>query len=211
MSQHRSNWLSRVRARQGAMFLALTLTWLASACVVTSPPPSEPYPPPPPSNEGPGEPEPQPPYSSPDEPGQEPGYEPANCSQPRPSVACCKALTPECTGCMDRARAMQEQWDRECTSSGPAPSVNCNEAPGRMCCEAQTAECQSCKQKAAAERAEWSRQCQGAEAPATPPSQPAVDCSQPPGRMCCQAETEACRSCKRAAAAERAAWERECS
>ena len=199
------------------MFLALALSWLASACVVASPPPSEPYPPQsPPSGEAPGEPEPEPPYSSPDEPGQQPGYEPADCSQSRPSMACCKALTPECTGCMDRARAMQEQWDRECASSGPvqpAPTqpVDCNEAPGRMCCEAQTAECQSCKQKAASERAAWAQQCQGGEAPAAPPSRPAINCSQPPGRMCCQAEIEACRSCKREAAAERAAWERECS
>lgn len=131
-------------------------------------------------------------------------------------MACCKALTPECTGCMDRARAMQEQWDRECASSGPTQPeqpLNCNEAPGGMCCEAQTAECQSCKQKAASERAAWARQCQGAEPPSKPskPSKPAADCNQPPGRMCCQAETDACRSCKQKAAAERAAWERECS
>ena len=80
----------------------------------------------------------------------QPAPEPADCSR-RPSMACCKALTPECTSCADKARAMQEQWDRECASSGPvqpAP-VDCNEAPGRMCCEAQTAECQSCRQKAA--------------------------------------------------------------
>jgi hypothetical protein len=114
---------------------------------------------------------------------------------------------------MDRNRAMQEQWDRECASSGPvqpAP-VNCNEAPGGMCCEAQTAECNSCKQKAASDRAAWAQQCQGQNPPALPPSKPGVDCNQPPGRMCCQAEIEACRSCKREAAAERTAWERECS
>jgi hypothetical protein len=207
------SWLSRVRAQQGAAILALALIGLASACVVASPPPEGP-PPPPPSSEGPGEPE--PPYSSPEEPGDEPGYQPMDCSQ-RPSMACCKALTPECTGCMDRNRAMQEQWDRECAHSGPTqpapgqPVVDCSqEPPGRMCCEAMSAECRACEREARAERAAWAEQCYGEEPPAAP-SPPAVDCSQPPGRMCCQAENEYCRSCRREAAAERAAWQRECS
>jgi hypothetical protein len=185
-----------------------------------SPPPVASYPSAPYRNPGPDarrplprHPRPEPPHHRPSHPHHRPPPA-ADCSQPRPQFACCKALTPECNACVDHARAAQEQWDRQCMSAGPVepdrPAFDCNEAPGGMCCEANTPECNSCKRAAAAERAAWARECRAGAPPATPPSQPVVDCSEPPGRMCCEAETAACHSCKREAAAERAAWERQC-
>jgi len=233
MTSHRLHWLSRIphRTALGVALVTLALTWL-SACVVTqSPEPSEPAPgyspgpeapPPEPApypdapyrNPGPDARRPLPRQPQPSQPHQRPAPA-ADCSQQRPSFACCKALTPECNSCQDNARAAQEQWDRECVSAGPVepapsqPAFDCNEAPGGMCCEANTAACNSCRRQAASERAAWARECQG-KAPSQPPSQPVVNCSEPPGRMCCQAETAACHSCKREAASERAAWERQC-
>jgi hypothetical protein len=226
MTPYRLHSLARIA------LVTLALTWL-SACVVTqspepttpSPgyppeaeaPPPPPYPSAPHHNPGPDARRPLPRHPRPDQPHHRPSSQPhrppaADCSQPRPSVACCKALTPECTSCMDNNRAAQQRWDRECASAGPVQPqpTNCNEAPGGMCCEANTAECNSCRRAAAAERAAWARECRAEAPPALPPSQPVVNCSEAPGRMCCQAETAACHSCKREAAAERAAWERQC-
>jgi hypothetical protein len=185
-----------------------------------APPPVATYPSAPYRNPGPDARRPLPPQHRPLPPQHRPSqphHRPpaADCSQSRPEFACCKALTPECNACVDHARAAQEQWDRECVSAGPVepdrPAFDCNEAPGGMCCEANTAECNSCRRAAAAERAAWARECRP-EAPtnAPPPSEPVVNCSEPPGRMCCQAETAACHSCRREAEAERAAWERQC-
>jgi hypothetical protein len=230
MTHYRLHSLSRIPHR--IALVALALAGL-SACVVTqSPEPTTPPPPPseyPPEASHPPEPAPYPsvPYRNPGPSGRRPlphhprpgrpHHQPppaADCSE-RPSFACCKALTPECNACMDNARAAQEQWDRECASAGPVPEpskppVDCNEAPGGMCCEANTAECNSCRRAAAAERAAWARECHAEAPPALPPSQPVVDCTEAPSRMCCQAEIPACHSCKREAAAERAAWERQC-
>lgn len=228
MTRYRLHWLSRFPHRIALVTLALS--WLAACVVTQSPEPTTPppgYPPqaeaPPPEpapypsapyrNDGPDARRPLPRHPRREQPHDRPPA--ADCSA-RPAFACCKALTPECTSCMDNARAAQEQWDRECASAGPVqpapsqPAVDCNEAPGGMCCEAVTAECNSCRRAAAAERAAWARECQAEAPPALPPSQPVVSCNEAPGRMCCQAETAACHSCKREAAAERAAWERQC-
>jgi hypothetical protein len=219
MTRSRLHWLSPLPHR--IALVALALAWLSGCVVAQSPEPTTPpqseYPPeqgyPPesgPPQSGPYQPE--EPYS---QPPQQPPQQGMDCSR-RPSFACCKALTAECNACMDQARAAQEQWDRECAQAGPVqpapsqPGVDCSRAPERMCCSAQTAECNECKRQAAVERRAWAQQCGVKAPPAAPPQQPAVDCSQPPGRMCCQAETDACRSCKRQDAAERAAWAEQC-
>ena len=163
----------------------------------------------------PGQPHHQPPHSQPGQPHHQPP--PVDCSQ-RPSFACCKALTPECNACTDNARASQEQWDRECVSAGPvqpppsrpSPVVDCNQKPSRMCCQANNAQCNACKREAAAELASWDRQCVSAGPVQPQPGKPVVDCSRTPTRKCCQAQTAACHACKREAAAEGAAWARQC-
>jgi hypothetical protein len=231
MTHHRLSSLARI---PHLALTCLALAWLSGCVVTQSPEPTAPPPPadyPPqaeyPAEPGPPQAYPSAPYHNDGPAGRRPlpPHRPrpaqppppaADCSR-RPAAACCKALTPECNACVDRARAAQEQWDRECASAGPVqpgpgkPAVDCSEAPGAMCCEAQTAECSSCRRRAAAERAAWARECQAEAPPATPAPAPVVDCTQPPGRMCCQAETPACHSCKREAAAERAAWERQCT
>jgi hypothetical protein len=237
MTRNELPWLSR-----NPHYMALVaLVWL-TACVVaqspepTTPPPAEyrsehghppqaGHPSAPYHNHGPAGRRPLPPHSQPGQPHHQPPA--ADCSQ-RPSFACCKALTPECNACTDNARASQEQWDRECASAGPVhpqpqpappsqPVVDCSQTPGTtMCCQANNAQCNACKRNAAAEKAAWDRECVSA-GPVRPrpqpgtPAQPVVDCGKTPGTtMCCQANNAQCNACKRNAAAEKAAWDREC-
>ncbi|WP_428262303.1 hypothetical protein [Haliangium sp.] len=172
--------------RLAALLSGAALTLSLAACIVTTTPP----PAGPPAAGNPGT---------------------VDCSQP-PERMCCQSDAPECLSCQDQAAAEQAAWDDACSpAASPAPpTVDCSEPPGRMCCGALTAECQSCQDQAEAEQAEWEATCGPVTAPGPAPAPPTVDCSEPPGRMCCQAETAACLDCKQQAAAEQEAWESQC-
>lgn len=47
-------------------------------------------------------------------------------------------------------------------------------------------------------------------APLAEPGEPAADCAEPPGRMCCQAMTPSCEACQKQARAEYEAWQARC-
>ncbi|GAB4560973.1 MAG: hypothetical protein Tsb0020_08130 [Haliangiales bacterium] len=138
---------------------------------------------------------------------------PINCQRP-PQRVCCQSNNANCRRCRREARREREAWTQRCNGGSPPtttpPPINCQRPPQRACCQSQTPQCRSCRDQAAAERAAWQQRCAG-NAPGTPaPGGPPVDCSQPPQRMCCQAQTPQCQSCRQQAATERAQWNQQC-
>lgn len=143
---------------------------------------------------------------------------PANCSQP-PQRVCCQGNTARCRQCRDVAANERAVWEQQCGAQPPPsvpapPALDCSRMPNRACCQGNSARCRQCRRDAQEERREWRRQCRRGGGPVTTPPRapgpPPINCTYPPQRMCCQAQTAQCQQCRAEAEAERTRWAEQC-
>lgn len=101
--------------------------------------------------------------------------------------------------------------------SPTAPAIDCSKPPDvPACCDAETRSCDACAERGQAIVDAWNEAClDRLPAPVRPAPKPAPkpiagECKQRPARKCCQAESEACLSCKREGLRELEEWLTKC-